>query len=313
MIFEWAKALINTDTGAGSAFKAEYPIENSLGDFLGGGISFNKADGYVYMSGLSAEPVMTVDIGNGVNQTRNLKEATPSFTVTPKPDGTKIANGSLTTSSFTNDNPNPLNLAPIFENAGAVLKVEVKIDELEITNSETIGDKSIKFNLFALIPLNLKVSEVPGKEAPNVTVGGVNIKNNYLPLDLGDTLAKLGEGDLFGREEGKDNLINEVDSLEIILKGVDISIFNKDNIRLLVKIKNDYKLLEFNDNASLKFDSNLLSIPFSPEFNVLLKKDTGTNSGSFKILRTEVPKFDFRLDIKAKAKIDYTLNFNNKE
>jgi len=309
MHFEWTKALINTDTGNGSAFKAEYPIENSLSDFLGGGISFNKVDGYVYMSGLTSGSSikMTVDTGNSQNQIRNLIEATPSFTVTEKSDGTKIADGSLTVSSFTGADTSPLNLAPVFEGAGAVLKVVVDIEDIEITHSEA-GDRNVKINLYTMIPLNLKISAVPGKEAPNVTVGGVNVRNNYVPLDLGDTLAKMGTGDLFGREEGKDNLIKEIDSVEIIIKDVDISIIGKDNLVVLVKNKDNYNLLEFNNNASLKFDSGNLSAPFSPEFTVLLKKDTA-NSGSFKILRAESPKFDFKLDVKAKAKINYTQKF----
>jgi len=312
LLFEWKKAVIYASAAGGdNDFKTEYPIENSLGDFLGGGVSFKKADGYVYMSGLHSDSStgieLKVDIG-GATQTRYLQEAEPSFTVTTKPDDTKVVDGSLTNSSFIGANTNPLDLTPIFESAGAVLKVEIKIEEIEIENSPDLGDKSVKISLYALIPLNLKVSEVAGKEAPNVTVGGVDIRNTYVPLDLGDTLAKMGDGDLFGREEGGDNLINEIDFVELNLKGVNISIIEKNNLMLLVKTKNDYKLLELKNNAALKFDSGLLSYPFSPEFSVLLKKDTGT-SGSIKILRTDAPKFDFMLDVKAKAKIDYTLKF----
>jgi len=309
MLFEWKTVVINTDKDGDDAFNVEYPIENSLGDFLGGGVSFNRVDGYVYMTGLhSDEPVvMTVDI-NGAKQFRNLQDATPSFTVTEKPDGTKIADGSLTTSSFTSANPAPLDLKPLFQNEGAVLKVNVEIEDIEIEYSESLNDKNIKFNLYALIPLNLKVSEVADKEAPNVTIGDINVRNTYVPLDLGDKLAKLGEGDLFGREEGEDNLLNEINFVEIILKEVNITITEKDKLMLLVKNKDDYKLLAFNNNTSLKYESDLLSKPFSPEFSVLLKKDTAT-SGSFNVLRTENPKFDFKLDVKAKAKIDYTIKF----
>ena len=314
MVFEWSKALINTsgmDAGD-DAFNVEYPIENSLGDFLGGGVSFKKVEGYVYMSGLvSDDPiVMTVDIGYGSPQKRNLQEAEPSFTVTTKEDGTNVVDGSLTTSSFTSDNPAPLNLAPIFETEGATLKVNVDIQDMEIENDDNIANKSIKFNLYVLIPMDLKVSEVPGKDLPNVTVGSENIKNNYVQLDLGDALEKMGKGDLFGREEGKDNLLKDIDSVELILKGVEISIIKQENLMLLVKTNNNYKLLEFKENASLNFDGSSLGVPFSPEFFVLLKKDviSGT-SGSFEILRTAAPKFDFKLDVKAKAKIDYTMEF----
>jgi hypothetical protein len=309
MLFEWKKALINTDNNGDNAFNKEYPIENSLGDFLGGGVSFNRVDGYVYMSGLnSTEPVvMTIDI-KGTKQIRNLKDATPSFTVIEKPDGTKTADGSLTTSSFTGANTAPLDLKTLFESQGAILKIDVEIHDMEIEYSEDLNNKSIKFNLYVVIPLNLKASEVAGKEAPNVTIGGVNIKNTYVPLDLGDKLSKLGTGDLFGREDGGDNLLNEINFVEIVLKEVNITITEKDKLMLLVKNKNDYKLLEFKDNVSLKYEGGLLSKPFSPEFSVLLKKDTAT-SGSFNVLRAENPKFDFKLDVNAKAKVDYTTKF----
>jgi hypothetical protein len=312
MVFEWTKALIDTSSAGAEngAFHVEYPIENSLGDFLGGGVSFKKVDGYVYMSGIvSPKPIiMTVDIGNGSTQTRNLQEAKESFTTTTKPDGTNVVDGSLTTSSFINGTP--LDLAPIFETEGATLKVDINIQDMEIENDDNIANKSIKFNLYVLIPMNLKVSEVPGKEALPTNVGGVNIKNNYVQLDLGDALDKIGKGDLFGREEGKDNLLKDIDSVELILKGVEISIIKQENLMLLVKTNNNYKLLEFKENASLMFDGSSLGVPFSPEFFVLLKKDViSGSSGSFEILRTVAPKFDFKIDVKAKAKIDYTIEF----
>jgi hypothetical protein len=310
LLFEWKKAVIKTDNDGDDAFKTEYPIENSLGDFLGGGVSFNRVDGYVYMTDLnSPEPVvMTVDIKGDI-QTRNLQDATPSFTVTEKSDGTLVAHGSLTNSSFTGPNPTtPLDLRALFQDEGAVLKVNVEIEEMEITYSEDLSDKSIKFSLYVLIPMNLKIEEVADKEAPNVTVGGVNIRNTYVPLDLGDKLAKLGEGDLFGRKDDEDNLLNEINFVEIFLKEVNITITEKDKLMLLVKNKDDYKLLEFKDRESLKYEGDLLSKPFSPEFSVLLKKDTAT-SGSFNVLRTDNPKFDFKLDVNAKAKVDYTIKF----
>jgi hypothetical protein len=311
IVFEWLKAIINTDDmGDSGAFNVEYPIENSLGNFLGGGVSFKKVDGYVYMSGIiSEEPiVMTVDIGGGNIQTRNLQEAMEPFSIN---HDTNVVNGNLTTSSFTSDNPAPLNLTPIFETEDATLKVVINIQDMEIENNDDIAGRSVKFNLYVLIPMDLKVSEVPEKGAPNVNADGVNIKDNYVQLDLGDMLAKIGEGDLFGRKKGKeDNLLKDIDFVELTLKGVDISIMKKENLKLLVKTNNNYKLLEFKEGASLKFDGSSLGVPFSPEFIVLLKKDVVSGSfGSFEILRTVAPKFDFRLEVKAKAKIDYTMEF----
>jgi hypothetical protein len=309
MLFDWETAVINTQDNGD--FKSEYPIENSLGNFLGGGASFKKVDGYVYMSGLnSTNPVvMTVDIGNGTPYIRNLTDADPSFNYTVKPDGTKVVSGSLTASSFTSPDTSPLNLAPIFKGDGATLKVDIKIQEITITNSDDFGDKRIKFNLFVLIPMDLEVKEVSGKEAPDVIVNGVNLRTAYVPLDFGDMLANTGD-DLFGRKDGEDNLLDEVEFVEITIKGINITIIDKECLAVLVKNNNDYRMLEFRENASLKFDKEFLRIPFSPEFNVLLKKDIpGTSSGSFTILRSDNPKFDFRLELNAKANIEQTITF----
>jgi len=312
MIFDWEKALINT--ASNGDFSSEYPIENSLGNFLGSGASFTKVDGYVYMSGLnSPDPVlMTVDIGKGtLPDMRYLKDATPSFYWTQKPDGTKVTYGSLTTSSFTDPNSNPLNLVPIFEGDGATLKVDIHITEFEIEKEKVGNESGIKFDLYVLIPLKLKISQVFGKEAPDVAVDGVNIRETYVPLDLGDTLTKnRTDDDLFGRKDGEDNLLNEIELVEITIKGIDITIMEKEHLAVLVKNKEHYRLLEFRENASLKFDREFLSIPFNPEFRVLLKKDPGKNSGSLNILRTDNPKFDFRLELNAKANIEQTIKFN---
>jgi len=308
MIFDWEKAVINTDS---DGFDSEYPIENNLDNFLGGGASFKKVEGYVYMSGLhSSDNVkMTVDI-DGKKDTRNLKEATPNFSVTTKPDGTMIADGSLKESSFNGTSKtDPLNLTEILNGDGANLKVNIDFTTFDIEKEDIDKESRITFNLFVLIPLDLNVSEIPGKEAPDVTVGSVNLKKNYVPLDFGDLLKNNGD-DLFGRKDGEDNLLNEIELVEITIKGINITIVEKDKLVVLVKSKNDYRLLEFNENASLKFDREFLSIPFSPEFNVLLKKDTGKDSGSLRILRSDNPKFDFRLELNAKANIEQTIKFN---
>jgi len=302
MIFEWESAVI--DTEGNSAFNEEYPVKNKLGDFLGGGASFKRADGYVYMNGLeNAE--MTVNI-DGATQTRSLHEKTweSELTVGTKPDGTKTVTGSLVNSSI----GTPLDLLPLFNTSETILKVSVNVPETTIQSNEA-ADKIVKFNLYILIPMDLIISEVYGKEAPDVIIGGVNVRNKYVPLDLGDMLAKSDTGnDLFGRKEGKDNLLDDIGSVEIVLKGVDITAAEKDKLRILIKNKGDYRLLELKDNASLKYDSGQLSEPFSPEFSVLLEKDTGT-SGSFKVLRSETPAFDFKLDVKAKAGIENTMEF----
>jgi len=301
ILFDWVTAVINTGAMNESNFFEEYPIENSLGNFLGGTVSFKKVEGYVYMSGLGSDSSvgMTVDIGNGP-QKINLKEATKSFDIKEKPDGTKIIDGRLADSSCA-----PLNLAPIFKSAKPTIKAKIEIAEFPIARC-TDDDKIIKISLYALIPLDLEVS---GKEAPDVTIGGVNIKNTYVSLDLGDTLSKMGTGDdLFGRKAGEDSLINEIESIGIILKNIDITVMDKTRLAVLIETKDPPQLLEFKNN-SVSLQLKDLSIPFNPKFTVLLLKDIpGGSSGSFKIFRTDAPKFDFKLYVEAKAALDFTLN-----
>jgi len=324
MVFEWTAVDINTkEADGGNALNQEYPIENMLGDFLGGAVSFKEVSGYVYMTGMTEANMignidMTVTIG-GDEQKRNLKDAIPTFTVTTKPDGSKIADGSLTTSSFTG-NTSPLNLASVFEGTGEkILKVNIEIPKVTITNSQNLGDSKIQSKLYALIPLDLKVSEdpsKPGTQAPDVDVGGVNIKSTYVPLDLGDALNKDStESDLFGREENEDNFLNYITYVKIGITKTNINIIDPGKLAVLVKTKKDNRLLEFKDNAFLQFTGDVLNeIPFSPEFSVLLKKDDKAaggkeDFGSFKILRPKNPSFDFNLYVEAKVELDYTVDF----
>jgi len=301
ILFDWETAVINTGAMEESNLNEEYPIGNSLGNFLGGTVSFNKVKGYVYMSGLDSDSSVkiTVDVGNGP-QERNLKETKESFKVIEKkPDGTKIIDDFLADSSC-----DPLDLAPIFKSAEATIKAKVEIKKFTV-EKDNAGDKTIKISLYALIPLDLEVS---GNEAPNVTIGGVNIKDTYVPLDLGDTLSKVGTGgDLFGRKTGEDSFINEIESIGIILKNINITVIDKTSLAVLVETNDLPQLLEFGkDSVSLQLQD--LSVPFNPKFTVLLRKVPEKSFGSFRILRTDTPKFDFKLYVEAKTALNFTLD-----
>jgi hypothetical protein len=67
--------------------------------------------------------------------------------------------------------------------------------------------------------------------------------------------------------------------------------------------------LTFGENTSWKFSGDSLGIPFNPEYSILLKKDDDKDYGSLTFERSENPKFDFKLDVKAKARIEHTINF----
>jgi len=312
MLFEWKTAEVIIGGTNNDAFKMEYPIGNSLGDFLGDKASFKKVEGYVFMHGLksSNDIKITVDINNNSGysdqQKGKLTEKKPEFNIN---ETTKIAEGNITDSSFTSDT-NPvkhyLDLAPIFKPDDAKLSANIDITSLTITHSE---ESDAEFGLYVLIPLEL---EVHGDEAPDVNVDGVNIKQEYVILDLGDDApSKAGTGDdLFGRKDGDDKMFGEfgdIEYVEIILRGVDITI---DGFALLIKNKDEYSLLEFKENESLKFDGKSLDRPFNPNLYILMKKDKDTtDKGSLKFLRSQTPRFDFKIDVRAKAKIEHTIKF----
>jgi hypothetical protein len=131
-------------------------------------------------------------------------------------------------------------------------------------------------------------------------------------MKFDDETGELNTGtgdDLFGRKEGDDNLLKDIEYVEIVLKDVDITLIDKNNLAVLINNKNDYRLLNFVDNTSLKFSGESLGIPFNPEYNILLKKDEGKNYGSLALLRSDNPKFDFKIVVNAKARIEQTINF----
>jgi hypothetical protein len=303
MLFDWADAVVDMDNTDPINF--DYPININTENYQSNGIKIKTIKGFVYMSGLkSTEPViMTVNI-DGSEHTRDLREATPTFTVTIKQDDTKFIDGSLKDSSFTD----PLELKSIFTGNDANFNFNIKIKNITIHKNSS---NNIEFRLYALIPMDF---EFEGKETPDVVVDDENLNEKYVFLELnGKTINKTGtDDDLFGRKEGEDNLLKDIESVEIVLKDVDITIIDKANLAILVNNKkndkDDYRLLKFEDNKSLKFSGESLDIPFNPDYSILLKKD-GVNCGSLTFLRSDNPKFDFKLDVNAKARIEHTINF----
>jgi hypothetical protein len=326
ILFEWTKAVVNTSSRG--PFNTGYIIENGLRDFLGGKIKFKRIDGFVYMSGLKSPNTITmkVDIkpidlisgtlGNPLaSYEGTLEEKELGFQVTGKKfDGTKIIDGSLQDSSFKRNGGGKLDLTPIFEGDGVFLSVETIINTLEVERSSGFNSDSVQFSLYALIPLDLKVQ---GEDAPDVVVDSVNLKQQYVILELGDEPGELKAGtgyDLFGREEGGDNLFEDIEYVEISLRDIDdITIIDKANLAVLINNKkndkNDYRLLNFTDNTSLKFTGESLGIPFNPYYSILLKKKPGDNYGSLTFLRSDNPSFDFKIDVRAKARFEHTINF----
>jgi len=319
IVFEWESAQIDTGEADASSFKEEYNIGNSLGNFLGEGTSFKEVSGYVYMTGIEDNGPfeMNVYIDGSDTQIRYLKNAAPSFTVGD--DG--LAYGNLTNSSFT-DKPDgtshikePLDLAPIFTKDGGKINVDIIIEDWWIYyNPEDIYDTSIHCRLLVLIPLDLKIT---GECIQPTREEGNPDDKEYVMLELEALKKGLGKGDdLFNRKPGEDNALKDIKYVDINLmfSKNDINIIDSGRLAILVtKTTNDGKisrLLEFKNNNKLRLSGSFLNdIPFNPTFSVLLERDKFQDFGSFQILRQNNPKFDFKIYIQAKAKLEYTLDF----
>jgi hypothetical protein len=316
MVFEWDTAEIDTGGIDNSSFTEEYDIGNSLGKYLGKEVKFNKVLGYVYISGLKEDGQqidMSVSIA-GVKDTRKLKNAKPNITFSEKTDGTKIVYGELTTSSFAG-NTNHLDLTPIFDNTDEQLKVNITIPSWTIYSNDVGYDAIIKCDLFALLPMDLKVSTEVSYNA---------YQSKYVMLEFGKSF-NMGDDDLFRRKEGEDNYLRDIQYVAIGLEFPndiknDINIIDYKKLYLLattgseVGVVHDLKKLD--NDAIFEFTGASLGYPFNPKFTLLLEKEKDNTGeyedfGSFKILRADNPSFNFKLNVSAKATLEYILNLGD--
>jgi hypothetical protein len=290
-----------------------YPIGNN-GDFMGGEVSFDNVKGYVSISGLECNgPInMTVTI-NGSPQKRELNkpDKEPEKTlIDTKPDGTEIVNINLRDSCF-KDDTTPLNLTPLFKSGGANLQVDISIKGLELHRGGNYK-KDVKFSLFLLIPLDLKVSgEIADPNVPQ------DIKAKYVKLDLGESFKdNLWDGDLFGREPEEENNLG-IEYMKIGIKKTNINLIDKPGrfAVLATTTENNPEnspLMVLEDNQYLKISSGSPdALLYSPKLYILLEKDKNNNGtyetfGSFKILRQEKLSFDINLYVEVKTALKYT-------
>jgi hypothetical protein len=311
IVYEWKEAVIYTPVN--SSIHEKYTIgKNSLRDLFDGAASFKEVSGYVYIYGTE----ISNSVSNSIKMTYTYSGGTISRVLKAIKNQPDFAGGKLTPASF-DDEQGPLNMTEFFNKADEEVEVDIRIPELLIKNGDFDKNKTIECKLCVLIPLDLKVSETPGVP-DTATVDKVKIKDVYVPLNLGDVLKYGNEtGDLFGREEGEGNIIRKVDYVDIMLKDIDITILDPKRLAVLIESNGIYKLLKFDEaNAPLRFSGESIDNPFNPEFTILLKKDekepgTYETFGSFKILRPgpgKASKFDFKLDVKAKAALEFTLN-----
>ncbi|MDR0503054.1 MAG: hypothetical protein LBH16_07005 [Treponema sp.] len=303
MIFEWDNADIDT---SGNELNGEYPLDLELRDFLGSGVSFNQVRGYIYIGGVGDNAAITLTSGS-TNLISNI-DGTPASNILSdreRPVFTDPFTGSIPPDSLANDY---INLAGVFNSATpSAISYSILIPAMRIDNS--MEDRVIYADMVICLPLEFRVTNT----SP--------INSNYVKLELGDVLPDLSigdGGDLFFRSGNEDDLFNQIDTVSIILKNKRNTIFEDNNLSIMVSnsingVVEYTSFLNFSDNPPrLDLDIDEIGNPFSPRFEILLRKETGQNYALLKIKRTseeEPAEFDFFIAVEAVADINYTITF----
>jgi len=299
MVFEWTEATI--DASSQDAKTGEFPIENPLGDFLGDGSKIKKVTGYFYVTvaeGFTAKVNITAD-GSDI-----IKPGASSAPYTLKSVNRPVFSSDLYQGPLPNDSlydatgKNGIDLTPVF-NASTKQTLEYKISIEEMTIKPTDKEKIITADLVILLPMEVEINE--------------SYDDNYVKLKLGDSFENISDGDLFGRNEDGDNFLDMLDSVKITIKDINNNILDISKLALLVET-NKTQTLEFNNGKSLTFTADdIKTIPFNPKFTMLLERGgNSTAPGTLRILRptgNTSRKFDFKIDVEAKAKVNYKIDF----
>jgi len=276
--------------------EGQYPIKQTLRNFLGSNVRFKEAGGYIFVNGIGDASTMTLSftnleniiakplIANATLKSLNRLEFPPSD---DKPFDKPVLPHSL-------GNNNPMNMIEILNaQSDSNLKYQINIPAEEIKKI----DKTIYVDLLILLPLEFEADPK-------------NPSDKYVKLEMGNALLQTGNGDMFGRTSlnSDDNLFSDIEMVRITLKKVQNNTI--DGISILV---NDEKLLEFETDKSIEFnkenDINDLAFPFNPSFEIVLEKDS-KGKGQLKILRPEPgesPIFDFSLTVEARVNINQTM------
>jgi len=288
--------------------KGSYPFKNDLKNFLGEGATFKKALGYIYVGGIGTKSTLSLtytNLENPINKSlipdnSLLKSLTSDKRpVFPELDSNPYV-GPIKSHSL--DNPSEIDLIDILNaQSPSTLHYEIKIPFDEIDKI----DRKIIVDMVILLPLEFDVTAPSGDPA-------------YAKLNLKDVFPEnTGNGDLFGRTNNDgDDLISNLDTLKIILKRTTNNIIAGDLYIMVVtggtggKIKK-YKPLDFHAGKYIEFTNDDLGYPFSPQFEIVLKKDP-SGKGSFKIQPQsrdshDPAAFDFFLTVEAQAHIDQTI------
>jgi len=312
LLFDWTEAVIDTSE---NVLSEAYPISSELLDFLGSDIEFDKVKGYVYVG---IDDVFL----DGQDIKMSLTYSTTSFfngSIRPLADDQRPSFGSgANPFEYTGAllphslGTAPLDLEKMFQSDSAstrYLTYEIKIPTITIDRSKIDDDDEspmkITADLVVLLPLELKVT---GEEY------SLNSRN-YVKLDLeAFQQEELMSGDLFGRSGNEDDLLKdlELDFVRITLKinENDITLIDKSKLAVLITAKNTNQIIRFGDsNPYIEFTQEALKYPFSPSFELLLEKENPTSTyGTFRVLNTKSPSFDFKMYVEAKASLKYRID-----
>ena len=307
VVFEWTDAVIDT---VDENFDGEYPIENSLKEFLGSGVNFKEVKSYIYVDGIEDDgaslildhvyidennTVITDELANGELEPKTWEPVTgDSF------------DKSLSDLPHSYIDEEFIDLTDVLNsNEASKLKYQILIEEMEVVNDGDNLSKSITADLVILLVMDFEVSD----EEP--------IFEGYSKLDMGGALPDPGDKDFFAREGNDDDLLSNVEMVKITLINIEKGVIDGKLAILVVnpdhntgKVKKHLINIDSPD-PSLTLYMNDLPFPFTPKFEILLKNELGEDYAEFKIKHREPgdKPFGFSLTVEARADLNYTVEF----
>ena len=299
IIFDFESAVVKVDNSIEEGLKGSNPINNDFGDLLGGA-KFKSIEGFIYVGGLGNNAKLTLETETDEAGKDYLKVGSTSIHKTALQSKSRLIINDPFTSTLPEHSLSGgfINMAPLFDSPGTTnLLYEIDVGTF------TIPDPSLGDTIFAdlIIVLNMEL-EVKKETIPEYQV-------KYVNLDMGmDDLFSGSGSDLFGRTPGSDDdLFSNIDSVKINIENFNINIFDEDKLAILVTSGTYIDYINFTDKRYLEMNMDKLPNPFTPEFKILLEKDTGKNYATFAIKRPaagQTPSFDFTLSVEAKADLN---------
>jgi len=307
-VFEWTTADVKL-TGKDGTQEGQRKIENFLGKFLGEGVEFKEARGYIYAHGIdNTATIMLQEVGGAelvASGTPLLNKPKISF---PDPFIMDLSQHPHSIDPNDLDGEEFIDLTGLVNNPdSSTLRYEIAASQMTIQNNEgqMTGD-NITVDLVILLPLDFIVT-MPSS------------KPGYVKLDMGDVFDPKGNDDLFGRKGKDDDFFSNINGATIFVKKFQNTVIKTvldEPISVLVNSTGSsfpkvIDLKEGDATLPLQLNSNELLYPFTPKFEILLKEDSPGAGAEFKILRQENPDdppiFDFSLTVEAKTDLNVKL------